>query len=63
MNIICFDMLKVNVLKKYDKKVAVFRKEHFNAAHRLFNADWDDATNKKYLANVPCQIITDIIMN
>lgn len=29
------------------KKVAVFRKEHFNAAHRLFNPDWDDATNSK----------------
>ncbi len=29
------------------KKVAVFRKESFNAAHRLFNPDWDDATNKK----------------
>lgn len=28
-------------------KVAVFRKEHFNAAHRLHNKDWDDATNKK----------------
>ena len=27
------------------KKVAVFRKEHFNAAHRLYNPDWDDATN------------------
>ena len=27
------------------KKVAVFRKEHFNAAHRLFNADWDDKKN------------------
>lgn len=27
-------------------KVAVFRKEHFNAAHRLNNADWDEATNK-----------------
>ena len=23
------------------KKVAVFRKEHFNAAHRLFNPGWD----------------------
>jgi 6-pyruvoyltetrahydropterin/6-carboxytetrahydropterin synthase len=23
------------------KKVAVFRKEHFNAAHRLFNPSWD----------------------
>src|SRR5882672_10035590 len=29
------------------KKVAVFRKEHFNAAHRLFNPQWDDATNSK----------------
>ena len=28
-------------------KVAVFRNEHFNAAHRLFNPGWDDATNKK----------------
>ena len=30
-----------------NKKVAVFRREHFNAAHRLYNPDWDDATNKK----------------
>lgn len=29
------------------KKVSVFRKEHFNAAHRLFNPDWNDATNEK----------------
>jgi len=28
-------------------KVAVYRKEHFNSAHRLFNADWDDEMNKK----------------
>lgn len=28
-------------------KVSVFRKEHFNAAHRLHNPDWDDATNSK----------------
>ncbi len=27
------------------KKVAVYRKEHFNAAHRLHNPEWDDATN------------------
>jgi 6-pyruvoyltetrahydropterin/6-carboxytetrahydropterin synthase len=26
-------------------KVAVFRREHFNAAHRLYNPGWDDATN------------------
>jgi 6-pyruvoyltetrahydropterin/6-carboxytetrahydropterin synthase len=29
------------------QKVAVFRKEHFNAAHRLFCADWSDAKNKE----------------
>ena len=27
-------------------KVAVYRKEHFNAAHRLNNPNWDEATNK-----------------
>jgi len=27
------------------KRVAVFRREHFNAAHRLFSPDWDEATN------------------
>jgi 6-pyruvoyltetrahydropterin/6-carboxytetrahydropterin synthase len=27
------------------RKVAVFRKEHFNAAHRLFNPAWDMAKN------------------
>lgn len=27
------------------KKVAVFRKEHFNAAHRLHNPAWDEAKN------------------
>ncbi len=30
-----------------NNKVAVFRKEHFNAAHRLNNPDWDEATNQK----------------
>ena len=29
------------------KKVAVFRKEHFNAAHRLHNPDWTDEMNDK----------------
>ncbi len=29
------------------EKVAVFRKEHFNAAHRLHNPNWDDAINQK----------------
>jgi 6-pyruvoyltetrahydropterin/6-carboxytetrahydropterin synthase len=28
-----------------EKKVAVFRKEHFNAAHRLFNPAWNDQQN------------------
>lgn len=27
------------------KKVAVYRREHFNAAHRLFNRDWTDEVN------------------
>ena len=27
------------------KRVAVFRMEHFNAAHRLHNPDWDEAKN------------------
>lgn len=30
-----------------NKKVAVYRKEHFNAAHRLNNPAWDEATNLK----------------
>lgn len=29
------------------QKVAVFRKEHFNAAHRLHNVNWDDQTNSE----------------
>lgn len=28
-------------------KVSVFRKEHFNAAHRLHNPDWDEAKNEQ----------------
>ena len=28
-------------------KVSVFRKEHFNAAHRLNNPQWDEATNTR----------------
>jgi len=27
------------------RKVAVYRKEHFNAAHRIFNPAWDDKKN------------------
>ncbi len=29
-------------------KVAVYRKEHFNAAHRLFNPNWDDTKNDEF---------------
>lgn len=28
-------------------KVAVYRKEHFNAAHRLFNPSWTEAENDR----------------
>ncbi|MDQ3394231.1 MAG: 6-carboxytetrahydropterin synthase [Bacteroidota bacterium] len=28
-------------------KTAVYRKEHFNAAHRLFNPEWDEEKNNK----------------
>lgn len=27
------------------QKVAVFRREHFNAAHRLYNSSWTDEVN------------------
>ncbi len=30
-----------------NNKVAVFRREHFNAAHRLYNPAWDDAKNSE----------------
>jgi 6-pyruvoyltetrahydropterin/6-carboxytetrahydropterin synthase len=29
------------------KRVSVFRKEHFNAAHRLHNPDWDYSRNSE----------------
>jgi len=29
-------------------KVSVFRKEHFNAAHRLYNPDWSDEKNERF---------------
>lgn len=29
------------------EKIAVYRKEHFNAAHRLYNPAWDEATNDR----------------
>jgi 6-pyruvoyltetrahydropterin/6-carboxytetrahydropterin synthase len=30
-----------------ENKVSVFRREHFNAAHRLFVAEWDDDKNQE----------------
>ena len=30
-----------------EKKVSVYRKEHFNAAHRLNNPYWDEAKNEE----------------
>lgn len=29
------------------KRVSVFRKEHFNAAHRLYNPKWDEGKNEE----------------
>jgi 6-pyruvoyltetrahydropterin/6-carboxytetrahydropterin synthase len=29
------------------QQVAVYRREHFNAAHRLHNPAWDEATNQR----------------
>src|SRR4051812_41742612 len=29
-----------------NKKVAVIRREHFNAAHRLYREDWSDEQNR-----------------
>lgn len=29
------------------RKISVFRKEHFNAAHRLYNPDWTDEKNNE----------------
>ena len=37
--------LKMAIMSVPEKRVAVFRKEHFNAAHRIFNPAWDDKKN------------------
>ena len=29
-------------------RISVFRKEHFNAAHRLYNPNWSDEKNDKF---------------
>ena len=30
-----------------ENRVAIYRKENFNAAHRLFNPSWTDAENER----------------
>ena len=35
-----------NPLFQHSMKVSVFRKEHFNAAHRLHNPEWSDEQNQ-----------------
>lgn len=34
-------------MESITKKVAVFRNEHFNAAHRLYNPAWSDEENNR----------------
>jgi len=34
-------------MKNQNQVVSVFRKSHFNAAHRLHNPKWDDQTNQE----------------
>lgn len=42
-----WNILEGNMLIKFmNNKVSVYRKEHFNAAHRLYNGAWDDEKNK-----------------
>ena len=33
-------------------RVAVFRREHFNAAHRLYNPAWDNEKNNEVLSEL-----------
>ena len=41
------DVARVNALRVDTPRVAVFRKEHFNAAHRLNNPNWSDEKNAR----------------
>lgn len=38
--------IQADVINKH-MKVAVYRKAHFNAAHRLHNPEWNEETNRK----------------
>jgi 6-pyruvoyltetrahydropterin/6-carboxytetrahydropterin synthase len=44
-------------------KVAVFRKEHFNAAHRLHNPNWSEEKIKGFSGNAIMGITMGTIMN
>jgi hypothetical protein len=46
-----------------NNKVAVYRKEHFNAAHRLHNVAWDENQTIRFSVSATMQIFTDIIMS
>jgi 6-pyruvoyltetrahydropterin/6-carboxytetrahydropterin synthase len=41
------NLLVLNFSAMENRKVAVFRKEHFNAAHRLHNPNWSDERNER----------------
>ena len=43
--------------------LTVYRKSHFNAAHRLYRSDWDDEKNNAVFGNVITQIFMAIIMS
>lgn len=43
--------------------LTIYRKAHFNAAHRLFRKDWSDAKNKEVLESAATPIIMGIITN
>jgi 6-pyruvoyltetrahydropterin/6-carboxytetrahydropterin synthase len=37
----------VNNFIGMSEKIAVYRREHFNAAHRLYNSEWSDDRNRE----------------
>jgi 6-pyruvoyltetrahydropterin/6-carboxytetrahydropterin synthase len=43
--------------------IYVTRKEHFNAAHRLFNPAWSEEKNQEVLAHAPITTGTGIILS
>ncbi|MBN8821197.1 MULTISPECIES: 6-carboxytetrahydropterin synthase [unclassified Spirosoma] len=41
------DVPRTDITRVHTPRVAVFRKEHFNAAHRLNNPNWSDEKNAR----------------